>query len=146
MIYTDGAGGTPLGRNGRVLLVLWSVLLAGGFALAWRLEPDPRGFGTHQRLGLPPCTLRYFAGIPCPSCGMTTSFSYLMKGDVQLAVHANAAGVLLAVLCAVQIPWCLITAARGRYFVLENPTQVLLWCLLAVIAVSLINWIIQLVR
>ena len=69
-----------LARAGRLLLVVWSVILLAGFALAARLEPDPRGFGTHQRLGLPPCTFQSMFNIPCPSCGMTTSFANVVRG------------------------------------------------------------------
>ena len=81
--------GFPLGRLGLALLALWGFALLGGFFVAYRLEPDPRGFGTHQRLGLPPCTIRTVFGVPCPSCGMTTSFANLAKGHFVHAARAN---------------------------------------------------------
>ena len=105
MTHIPGSGGFPVARRGRWLLVGWSLFLIGGFALAFALKPDPRGYGTHQSLGLPPCTFRMLFGIPCPSCGMTTSFSHLMHGNISQAFE-RASGVVLAAVCAVQIPWC----------------------------------------
>ena len=99
MTYLTGSGGYPVARSGRWLLFGWSLFLISGFTLAWNLEPDPRGFGTHQSLGLPPCTFRALFGIPCPGCGMTTSFSHLVRGNVVQASRANIGGVLLALLC-----------------------------------------------
>ncbi|RMG09330.1 MAG: DUF2752 domain-containing protein [Planctomycetota bacterium] len=43
---------------------------------AFVLEPDRRGVGTHEQLGLPPCGFFDLAGGPCPSCGFTTTFAY----------------------------------------------------------------------
>ena len=93
----------PVHRFGRWLLIVWSLFLVSGFALAVSLEPDPRGFGTHQRLGLPPCTFRSMFNISCPSCGMTSSFANFVRGRFRQAAEANSAGVVLAIICAVQI-------------------------------------------
>jgi len=41
------------------------------------LTPDPSGMGTHRQLGLGGCALLTATGIPCPMCGMTTTFSHL---------------------------------------------------------------------
>ncbi len=41
------------------------------------LEPDPRGYGTHEQLGFPPCSLAEFFHFPCPTCGLTTSFVHM---------------------------------------------------------------------
>ncbi len=35
------------------------------------LEPDAKGYGTHQQLGLPPCSSILLFGSKCPACGMT---------------------------------------------------------------------------
>ena len=44
---------------------------------AW-LEPSPLGFGTHEQLGLSGCVMLTHTGIPCPMCGMTTTFALMM--------------------------------------------------------------------
>jgi hypothetical protein len=145
MTHTAGSGGFPVEGRGRWLLLGWSLFLLGGFALASNLKPDPRGFGTHQSLGLPPCTFRVLFGIPCPSCGMTTSFAHLMRGNLSQALRANPGGVLLALVCAIQVPWCWWSAARGRLAWVADPARSLVWLLVAIAGVCLVNWIIQLI-
>ena len=133
-------GGRPLRGRGRVLLALWSLLLLAGFTLALCLPPDPQGYGTHQQLGLPPCTFLYVFNIPCPSCGMTTCFAHFVRGQWVAAFRANAAGVLLACVCLVQIPWAVASAWTGRLLGLEQPETVAIAVLLVLIAASLLNW------
>ncbi|HLJ12412.1 MAG TPA: DUF2752 domain-containing protein [Planctomycetaceae bacterium] len=144
MTHIAGTDGYPVASRGRWLLVGWSLFLLGGFVLAFALRPDPRGFGTHQSLGLPPCTFRALFGIPCPSCGMTTSFSHFIHGNLRQALRANAAGVLLAIVCALQIPWCLWSASRGRLAGVRAPSRSLMWLLIAIGSVCLVNWFFQL--
>ena len=76
-----------LGKALRVGLVLIAAGLLTVFVIAVRLNPyyangRPRSMETHRELGLPPCSFYELTGLPCPSCGMTTSFSLLMYGDV----------------------------------------------------------------
>lgn len=63
---------------------------------AW-LQPSPAGHGTHQALGLAPCGWMSGMGIPCPTCGMTTAFSYAAHGELLAALRAQPMGLLLAV-------------------------------------------------
>lgn len=134
----------PLGPVSRVLFGLWSVLLLSGFAVAWGVEPDPRGFGTHERLGLPPCSFRAFVGQPCPSCGMTTSFANFVRGRFAAAAQANFAGFCLAVLCAAQIPWTWISIRTGRWWRIRHPDAALLKLLLGLTGLCLAEWIVRL--
>ncbi|MGB0680666.1 MAG: DUF2752 domain-containing protein, partial [Polyangiales bacterium] len=71
-------------------------LLGALWTTAWLLPANPRGYGSHEALGLPPCTLRLWLGMPCPGCGMTTAFAHLLKGHGQSAWSAQPAGVILA--------------------------------------------------
>lgn len=71
------------------------------FALGALLNPytptgQPRNFGTHEQLGLPPCGFNMLTGHPCPGCGMTTCFSLLAHGDLPAAWTINWAGVIAA--------------------------------------------------
>jgi len=66
-------------------------------ATAGQLEPSPTGLGTHQQLGLPPCTMRMLVGIRCPGCGMTTSWSHFTHGQWRQSLSANLGGFLLAI-------------------------------------------------
>ena len=72
--------------------------------VAVRLPPDPGGLGTHRSLGLPPCAFLAATGIPCPSCGLTTSFAALAHGDLAAAARANPVGILLFLLAVLFVP------------------------------------------
>ena len=135
----------PLGPAGRVLVGAWSVLLLCGFAVAWGVEPDPRGFGTHERLGLPPCTFRTLVGQPCPSCGMTTSFANFVRGRFAAAVQANIAGSCLAALCAAQIPWAWVSVRTGRWWRIARPDAAALWIAVGLAGICVAEWIARIV-
>lgn len=81
--------------------LLYGLLWLGvtGFGLA--LHPDPSGHGTHQELGLPPCPSSLFFDRPCPGCGLTTSFTALLHGNLSLAFHAHPLGPFLYLFLAV---------------------------------------------
>ena len=127
----------------RVLAMLaGSVLVVLLGTAAW-LAPSARGMGTHQQLGLPPCTSVQWFGIRCPSCGMTTSWSHLVRGNVLSAFRVNAGGALLgaaAVLCG---PWLLVSAIRGQWLVAPPHEGVTLAIGLGIVAVTVIDWVLR---
>jgi hypothetical protein len=136
--------GYPLGRSGRVLLGLWTLFLIAGFWLASTLEPDPRGYGTHQRLGLPPCSFQLLFGLNCPSCGSTTSFAHFVRGEWIASIGSNPSAFALALLCAAMVPWSAYSAWIGRTWRLESPATVFVWFLSVIVTVSLIQWVVRL--
>ncbi|MCS7016072.1 MAG: DUF2752 domain-containing protein [Gemmatales bacterium] len=98
-------------------------LVAGGLVMvlvvAHRLNPyqadgHPRRYGTHEQLGLPPCSFHQVTGLPCPSCGLTTSFSLCVHGDWRAAAHANPVGPILVLATTGGAIWFLAAAATGR--------------------------------
>ena len=113
-------------------------------ALAMWMEPSPSGIGTHQQLGLPPCTLQWVVGIRCPGCGMTTSWACLMDGRIGDGFRANSGGVLLCLIAIVFAPFCAWYAylgrpSRGGWF-----SRYALISLLLALAVALIEWVLRL--
>ncbi|MEY2397577.1 MAG: hypothetical protein QOJ00_751 [Actinomycetota bacterium] len=50
----------------------------------------------HSHVGVP-CPLRMLTGVPCPLCGMTTSVTASVRGDVIGAIAANPAGPLVVI-------------------------------------------------
>ena len=78
--------------------------LAALLAVAVALKPSPLGLGTHQQLGLPPCSFQVLFGWPCPSCGMTTSSAHLVRGQLFGALRANVGGTLLGLIAVVAAP------------------------------------------
>ena len=69
--------------------------------LAISLTPDPSGMGTHHQLGLNPCSFWLLFSIPCPMCGMTTTFAHLAHFQVVEALLTQPFGVVLFALMLV---------------------------------------------
>ena len=105
----------PLRWHQRIGLAALSAALAGLLIVARTLTPDERGHGSHEQLGLPPCTFHLIFQRPCPACGMTTAWAWLLRGNVERALAANAGGALLAMLSLAAVPWLLAAAVRGRW-------------------------------
>ena len=61
------------------------------------LTPDPSGMGTHRQLGLSGCAVLTLTGLPCPMCGMTTTFSHLAHLHLLEGVANQPFGLVLFV-------------------------------------------------
>jgi hypothetical protein len=78
----------------------WSAMMAvvglGAVAAAIVFEPHEDGwtYVFDHRFG-GPCGFRDATGLPCPSCGMTRSWVWLVRGHVIEAFMYNPAGALL---------------------------------------------------
>ncbi|MGD8861572.1 MAG: DUF2752 domain-containing protein [Myxococcales bacterium] len=95
---------------------VWGSLCAiasGVIALSFVLTPDPAGVGTHQQLGLPPCAFLYLTSLPCPGCGLTTSFAHMARLELTSAVAAHPLGVPLFLLTALGAVFSLAACLRG---------------------------------
>lgn len=128
----------------RVVLVVAATGLAVLLALAAYLQPSERGFGTHQQLGLPPCSFRVWFGFRCPSCGMTTAWSQMMHGRPIRAVQANSAGAMLCVVVLVAVPCLFVSGVRGRWIVRPPGEFTLAVGATAFVVVALLDWLIRL--
>jgi uncharacterized protein DUF2752 len=129
----------------RAALVLIALLLVGLFWLAITIDPydadgQPLTMGTHRQLGLPVCGFVRMTGLPCPSCGMTTSFALLMHGDPVASLRANAVGTLFALFLLALVPWNLVSAARGRWLWVRSIEPWLLGAVIAFIGLAAIRW------
>lgn len=67
---------------------------------AFSLTPAASGMGTHQQLGLPDCWFHNLTQLPCPGCGLTTSFVQLVHGQLAAACKAHPLGPLFLALFA----------------------------------------------
>ena len=103
-----------LTRRQRGLYAMIGVGLLGLLLLAAVLRPSESGFGTHRQLGLPPCTFLMVFGVRCPSCGMTTSWAYFVRGQFGQAWSTNAGGACLAVLAVLASGWSMFVVIRGQ--------------------------------
>jgi hypothetical protein len=71
--------------------------------VAVSLEPSPAGVGTHRQLDMPACGFLERTQLPCPTCGMTTAFSHLVRGQIVSAMKVQPAGAILAIVCVITV-------------------------------------------
>lgn len=136
--------GKPIERKIRLLLIGWSLFLIAGFVVAVQMKPDSRGFGTHQQLGFAPCVIRNRYSFPCPSCGMTTSFSHFVRGQIRQSAQANTSGLVLAMVCLVMIPWSWISVFRKQLWLISHPENSFIWLMCILVTITLMEWFFRL--
>lgn len=128
-------------RGSLALLTLIPILV---FAVAWSLNPYQQGrvwlAETHTQLGLPPCTFKVLTGLPCPSCGMSTSFALFVRGDLFHSVQANVAGTTLALIAMLFMPWALLSAWHGRLQVVRNGESLLVRVVVLFLVLMFARW------
>ncbi|KLU07746.1 putative transmembrane protein [Rhodopirellula islandica] len=106
-----GLSANRCGWGFRGLMVAGFLVGGGLLGVSRCLSPSSAGLGTHQQLGLPPCSMRLLFGVRCPACGMTTSWSWLTRGELVASAQANVSGMLLGLfvflllLVAVRVAW-----------------------------------------
>jgi hypothetical protein len=123
-------------RVGFALLGCGLLTLLG---VAAYLQPDRRGYGTHEQLGLGPCTFATWFGVRCPTCGMTTAWSHLARGNVFAATQVHLSGTLLGVAALVTGVYSLWTAATGR-FDLRLRDRTLIVAAIIVVSIVFVEW------
>ena len=128
----------------RAILALVAAGLLLLFAVGRLLTPDPRGVGTHEQIGLPPCATNLLFHIPCPFCGMTTAFSLMAHGEWAAAIKTQPAGALLALVAAASFVATAAAAVSGRGLPPELVARVSRWAWKIVIVIVLVAWVYKL--
>lgn len=134
-----------LDRKARYTLLAVALVLVGVLGVARWLRPDPKGFGTHQQLGLLPCAFRTMTGYGCPSCGMTTAFAWFARGKPAESWGANPAGLVLAITCAILAPWMLVAAATGRAWGVRSLDRPAMMLFIGLVGLTLIFWVARMI-
>jgi Protein of unknown function (DUF2752) len=129
----------------RGALVCLAVFLTLIFGIAIYLNPyredgTARQQETHRQLGLPPCTFYEKTGLPCPSCGMTTSFALLIRGDLWHSAQANFAGTLLGTFCLFLIPWSLASIWKQRLLFVRSFETMMTILVASFMGIMLLRW------
>jgi hypothetical protein len=101
----------------RALLIGTGALLVLVLITARWLTPDASGIGTHRQLGFGECGFARWAGVPCPSCGMTTAWAHVVRGEWMLAARCNLGGALAGITALWAGPWMLVSGIRGRWWI-----------------------------
>jgi hypothetical protein len=135
-IYIGSSRSPAMARSTRLLAALTAIACLAVLVTAAWLRPDPSGLGTHRQLGLASCGLLATVGIPCPTCGMTTSFANLAHGHVVDSLRGQPAGTVLGALTAVAFwvaTYVAITGRPGAAIVRRLPVTGALLTLLGII-------------
>jgi hypothetical protein len=114
LIYAHHRPQPKLSVIQRIIAGVASLLCLTVLIIAARLHPEPSGIETHLQLGLQPCGLLRTTGVPCPTCGMTTSFSFLAHGQILHSLGAQPAGTVFAFFAAMAVWIGLYIALTGR--------------------------------
>ncbi|GEM_PF-502145 len=130
-------------RLERILLILVGVGIIALLLVARSLTPSPSGIGTHQSLGFPPCGFITIFGVPCPSCGMTTSWAWLTRGNLIQSWRANPGGLALGLFVGTMGPWMLVSGLRGRWWPWDCQPIYVLAAGLSVLVIAIVQWVIR---
>lgn len=129
------------GRFERWIMVLAAIGLLGLLGVTRLLTPHESGLGTHRALGLPPCGSIVMWGVPCPSCGMTTSWSWFVRGNFVRSWAANPGGFSLAVFVIVMAWWLGISGLLNQWWPVRCDPFLVLSMGAIVLVVTLTQWI-----
>ena len=90
-------------------LPCWAILAVG-----LSLTARGKGDGTHVQMGLPACRSMVVDGVPCPTCGLTTSITAAAHGDFAASARANVFGTVLFFAIVLSGVIGILQAASGR--------------------------------
>lgn len=114
LIFTHRQGPVPLTVVERIIALTLAVGCLAVLCVGAWLRPSVTGTGTHQQLGLMPCGFYQRTGIPCPSCGYTTAFTYFSHGNWVASFYVQPMGFLLALISGMTVWAGFYVAITGR--------------------------------
>jgi len=113
-----------------VLVGVAVILYFAAWKLGYKDGPSKPG-----QIVMPPCGFLVSTGYPCPTCGMTRAFQYVVRGRLLPGLKSQPMGALLCVATILAIPAALVVLVTGRGWQVDwyriRPDR-LLWLLLAV--------------
>jgi len=135
---------TSRSREHRLVLVGALALPVALFVLGRVLDPDPRGWGTHEQLGFRPCLPMREWGFPCPGCGVTTSIALVAHGQPLAALRTQPFGLVALGTALAVAAWALTGHARGRDLYAELPRVAWSRWGSALLTLALLAWLYKL--
>jgi len=80
-------------------LFCFPIIMVAGFIInPYNSDGSYKISGTHTQLFLIPCLFNFFTSLRCPGCGLTTSCSLFVHGDLCSSLIVNPGGLLLIML------------------------------------------------
>jgi hypothetical protein len=114
IIYRRQFGPRRVAPMWRMAAVLIAAACLAVLMTAILLEPSRQGVGTHTRLGLAHCEFLARTSLPCPTCGMTTSFAHFVRGNLLASLYVQPMGTVLALGTAVAFWVALYIGVTGQ--------------------------------
>ncbi|WP_165063553.1 DUF2752 domain-containing protein [Paludisphaera rhizosphaerae] len=133
----------PLSQPVRWSFAALAVGLMVMLAIGRSLKPDPRGYGSHERLGLAPCSYLASTGRFCPFCGATTAVAETTRGRLVRAWRANPAGALLGVLAGPLVVWLMLGVWTRLPIGFRSPGTPLVGLLFLLVLVGSAFWLMR---
>lgn len=134
-------------RQDRINSLWYAAAAATLLVIAHLLTPDPRGFGTHERLIPVPCYFRALTGLPCPGCGLTTSVCEAAEGHWRRSFSDHYLGPAVYITAWIILAWSLASILLGGALGVKGPHMYLsrrrLWIVLLTIYLG--AWVVRLV-
>lgn len=96
IIFTPPVERQTLSLGGRLTALMVALAALSVLVTASLLQPSPQGTGTHLKMGFERCQFLRTTNLPCPSCGMTTSFSWFARGNWLASLYVQPGGFVLA--------------------------------------------------
>ena len=129
-----------------MFLAMAGLVVVGFVVLGSFVSPDERGYGTHEKLGLPPCGILEVTGIPCPGCGVTTSVSLAANGQFADSFVNQPFGLFFAFASAVFVLVALWVHFRGGdLYQVVRRVKLRRWGIVIGVAMGL-SWIYKIVQ
>src|SRR4051812_24285773 len=113
-IYCGPSPAPPLTRGARAIALLIAAACLAVLLIAAKLTPSRAGVATHTQLGMNDCQFLARTGLPCPSCGMTTSFSLFVRGKLLGSLYVQPMGTVLATLATLTFWAALYVGITGK--------------------------------
>ena len=139
-IYAPPQRPIRLTAGGRLVGAMVAAACLALMGVSLWLQPDSAGAGTHRQLGLIGCQTLSATGVPCPSCGMTTSFAWFVRGNLAASFYNQPAGCLLALGVCMTFWAALYIALTGRPVYRLATVMRPRWVILSGAAVVLAAW------
>ena len=114
IIYTPSVQNPIVSIGARAKAAVVALAMLGVMILAAKLPPAPSGMGTHLQMGFQRCEFLARTGLPCPSCGMTTSFAWFVRGNWLASFYVQPMGFVMALLSGAVFWGATYIAIAGR--------------------------------
>lgn len=93
----------------------------------------------------PYCLFKKVFSIPCPICGMTKAFKYILKGKVLKALEMNLLSIPLFIFIIIFYIVYIISLCFKKYYIYKLYDEVVKYYKV-IIVILIVNWVINIVK